>query len=306
MKGALEEVLDNWNDPWWRRQRLLSRVAGPMTRVLYGAGGERVMEKDWDNLFVFDACRHDLFEEVLGTDRFDDYRRMRSRGENSPEWMRNNFNGGQFPDTIYVVANPWTGVLDRGVFFEVVDVFDRVNEFASTHSDPEFDWERIGTVPASVMNAVASDIHEDHPNKRLIVHYFQPHHPVIGRADGEIDVDERLEPREGLITGKISRQDIWEGYGRNLEYVFHHARRLHDHLDGKTAITADHGELFGEVLWPIPIRGYAHPAGVYHPRLTTVPWAELAGDRRTITEGELSDEEHRTNEELLRKLGYLD
>jgi len=263
------------------------------------------MERDWDNLLIFDACRADMFEAVLGTDQFDSYDRIKSLGENSPNWIRRNFNGGTYDDTIYVVANPWTEVLDPGTFFEVVDVFANIDRYEDRLPEDHPDWEELGTVPASLVNDVAQDLHERYPEKRLVVHFFQPHNPVIGASDGSIDIDESLEPRFNLIDGDITTEDIWEGYSRNLRYVFHHARELISDINGKTAITADHGELLGEVLWPIPVRGYAHPNGVFHPNLVTVPWAVVEGERRTVTGGEVSRENLAADEERLRNLGYL-
>ncbi|GAA0671466.1 hypothetical protein GCM10009020_17400 [Natronoarchaeum mannanilyticum] len=284
---------------------MLSRVVGPLTRLIYGSGGEDVMSRDWDNLFIFDACRSDMFEEVVGVDQFDSYETIRSKGGNSPEWIRNNFNGKTYNDTIYVVANPWTHVLEQDIFFKVIDVFEE-KEMVQSCSSIDFEkWDDVGTVPASVMNDVTRKIHDTHPDKRLIVHYFQPHDPVIGRGDGEIEIDEELEPRTNLVTGRVSPGEIWDGYSRNLQYVYHYAEKLMDDLDGKTVISADHGELLGEILWPIPVRGYAHPEGVYHPNLTTVPWAEIDGERREIAAGQGNHDRISKNKERLRDLGYL-
>jgi len=59
---------------------------------------------------------------------------------------------------------------------------------------------------------------------------------------------------------------------------------LLDELDGKSVVTSDHGNLFGERLWPIPIRRYGHPRGLRHPALIDVPWHEVPFEtRREIT-----------------------
>lgn len=47
-------------------------------------------------------------------------------------------------------------------------------------------------------------------------------------------------------------------------------------------VTSDHGNLFGEVAWPVPLRVYGHPAGIRSPELVTVPYAVSDGQRREI------------------------
>lgn len=47
---------------------------------------------------------------------------------------------------------------------------------------------------------------------------------------------------------------------------------LAEELPGKTVITADHGNLFGERATPFPIPVYFHPSNVRISSLTEVPW----------------------------------
>jgi hypothetical protein len=303
LNDKYKEILNNFCDPWWRRQRLLSRVVSPLTKGLYDPGKINIIREDWDNLLLFDACRADMFEETFDTTRFDSYSRVRSNAENSPEWLRKNIDNKDLSDTIYITANPWVQKIKPTGLFKLVDVFENINQY---ETDSEINWDKLGTVPASLMNKVAIKINKKHPKKRLIIHYFQPHDPVIGDTDGTIDIDESIEPRTALVTGNISREKIWEGYKRNLEYVFHHATNLLEKIDGNSIITADHGELLGERLWPIPIRGYAHPAGVYHPNLLTVPWAKIEGNKREIIAGDMKDVNFSENKERLKNLGYID
>jgi len=296
------ELKENYDDPWWRRQRLLSRFVSPVTKILYDRGGFNIMDKEWDNLLIFDACRADMFEEAIDLSYFDSYSRLTSNAENSPEWLRNNFRGRTPADTIYVSANPWIPQVRPEGFFRLIDVFDNIEEY---DLQDDVDWEELQTVPAPLMNEIAREAHESYPNKRLIVHYFQPHDPVIGNRDGSVEIDTELEPRQSLVTGQISRAEIWDGYKRNLGYVFQHAKELLTELNGTSVITADHGELLGEYLWPIPIRGYAHPAGVYHPNLLTVPYAVVRSGKRKITEGEMENADFGESTDRLKDLGYL-
>lgn len=65
---------------------------------------------------------------------------------------------------------------------------------------------------------------------------------------------------------KIPKDEIIEAYEENLEIVLQHAEELAENLDGKTVITADHGELLGE-------KGlFSHPNKFEAKKLRKVPW----------------------------------
>ena len=49
-----------------------------------------------------------------------------------------------------------------------------------------------------------------------------------------------------------------------------HALKLEKKLSGKTVITSDHSEAFGELTFPLPIRVYGHPGNVHIPVLVKV------------------------------------
>jgi hypothetical protein len=100
---------------------------------------------------------------------------------------------------------------------------------------------------------------------------------------------------------------VWDAYRENLEIALTHVRDLVDHLDGKTVISADHGNLVGDRLWPIPVKGYAHPGGLRHDALTKVPWFELPYEsRRQVASNppERSAPRPEADEEKLAALGY--
>jgi hypothetical protein len=83
---------------------------------------------------------------------------------------------------------------------------------------------------------------------------------------------------------------------------------LLENVDGRVAITADHGNLFGE--WGL----YGHPMHTPVPALLAVPWAEATGVDRRTRDPELEPPESlpvsrvygETDErERLEALGYL-
>jgi len=312
---AVGDVVANLDDRYWWRERFQDRVVAPVLNGVHGTEGVDVVDEDWDNLLVLDACRADMFEAVADVGSFEEYRRVRSAGSSSPDWIAANFAGRSLGDVVYVTANPWVAREAPASFRELVDVWSETaapDLGTDALESQDLATSPTTTVTATELNDAVRSAFERHPNKRFVVHYFQPHAPCIGRRDGSLksdaELDLRLHPGEPLSAGRIDRDAVWSAYEENLGYVLEHARQLAAELGGKTVFTADHGELFGERLWPFPLRGYAHPQGLHHPALVTVPWAEqTAGERREITEGETSATE--TGEaavtDRLEDLGYL-
>lgn len=316
LRYAATEIGNHYDDRDWWHQRIQSRVAGPILGLRNGFDGIDVMDADWDNLLVLDACRADMFEETIDTDQFDDYGRIISKGSSSPEWMRKNFAGKTFGNTVYITANPWISKVAPDSFHEVVNLWIMEEDVRGEDLEDAVSLEDLGfswgvTITAEELNEVVREVADEYPNKRYIVHYFQPHAPCIGRPDGETipdeEVDVDLHPGDTLKHGVVEYDEVWDAYTDNLQYAFHHANKLAEDLGGRSVFTADHGEMFGEWLWPVPMRGYAHPSGLRHKRLIEVPWAvKETGTRRRIIEGEVTH--HEADEEevdaRLRDLGY--
>lgn len=74
--------------------------------MIYGTGGIDVMDQDWDNLIILDACRADYFEQVADLSIFDEYRVVTSKASATPEFVEKTFTGREFGDTVYVNSNP--------------------------------------------------------------------------------------------------------------------------------------------------------------------------------------------------------
>lgn len=317
LSHILSEITKNYDDRHWWRERVQERVISPALKTIYSQSGINVSSQDWDNLLVLDACRSDMFESVVETNEFDEYRTVRSQGSSSPDWISANFADRELGDVVYITANPWVAKEAPSSFHKIVDVWAKEQGEDGSLDTTELAQRDLATSPAATvtaqrLNTVVEEVATEYPNKRYIVHYFQPHAPCIGNRDGSIkdetEMDLLLHPGKPLYEDRVNREDVWTAYEENLGYVMTHAWNLAEELGGKSVFTADHGELFGDWLWPFPVRGYAHPQGLHHPRLLTVPWAKkTVGSRRDIRSGSISKTET-TSEDVtqqLEKLGYL-
>jgi len=281
-RHALSEVRKNWTSfNWWRNRVFVPFVFGTATRLhpRYPGYDEavHVMEEEWDTLIVLDACRADFFEEVADLDRFDGYSARVSLGSHSSEWTRRNFQGESFGDTVYVSANPHTSLEAGDAFHHIVELWET-----------DFD-ENVGVVRPETVRDAAIEAHEQFPDKRLIVHFMQPHGPFIG---SEIGDDHRNE------------SEYWQAYRENLEHVLPFAEDLFDAVPGKTVITADHGQAYTDgIKDSLGIGG--HKPRLRFPSLVEVPWAVLEGERREIHAAETGEAQGENVQERLKDLGYL-
>jgi hypothetical protein len=290
---AAGELAQNWDSQMWWRHRIGARVIGPFHTRVYPTrkGSTYVLEEDWDVLVVLDACRADLLEEVVDTGRFDAYRRVKSPGSRTPEWTRQNFGGRRLGDTVYVASNGWVSTELDDTFHELIEVWKAVEGRCRPHHITE----------------AAEAAHADHPDKRLIVHYLQPHRPFI---TSEVGFDEEFtdNPWRALANGEVDRETVWRLYRENLEAVFDEAYDLASGLPGRAVMTADHGNLLGERTYPIPIRLYGHPEGVRHPGLVDVPWGVIeSADRPAIVDegvGRVDEGSAADVRQHLEDLGY--
>lgn len=312
VKYAIGEIEEHYDDLQWWRQRFYHRVLGPITQRV-APDGIDVMALDWDNLLVLDACRADDFERMVGTSQFDDYQVVTSRASATPEWIETNFEGRTFGDTVYVSGNPWVSKIAPDAFHDIKNIWledykieQKELSGADTLADLGIPFEE--TVTAERVNEAARHAAAEHDDKRLIVHYIQPHAPYIGNSDGSTKDDiPPYHPGEHLRFGEVDHQVIRKLYRENLEYVWQHASRLVEELEGRTVVTSDHGEMFGERLFSfLPFRGYDHPIGLHSSELIEVPWAVVDGSRRPISDDGVQtiSVDQGAVDKHLRDLGY--
>jgi len=200
-------------------------------------------DEDWDNLILLDACRYDDYAELTpfeGT-----VEKRESKGSASKQFVWGNFHKKELHDVVYVSGNQW--------YPRLLSETEFTSEVHSYH-DVERDI-RDGYVPSpeAVTNA-ALRLAKEHPNKRLIIHYMQPHKPYLGQNS------ELFTYHNGLGAtfreSHASHSELLTAYRDNLRLVLEEVQSMAAQLQGKTVISSDHGELLGERVSPIPIRGY--------------------------------------------------
>lgn len=271
-------------------------------RRRYG-DGIRVMERDWDNLFILDACRYDVFADQID---IEGHLEPATGFIHTPAFIEANFVGREFHDTVYVTSNPHLELLEsKSSFYAIESAMDR------------WDSELQTVHPEDVME-VAQQAYETYDQKRIIVHFMQPHLPFIGPSSKELrerfdfrgwgikylDKDIKgIKEKQAAERGLISDAEFRTCYEENLEICLPYVEQLVEQFDGKSVITADHGEMLGERLFLKKRYGHGFPP---NEPLCTVPWFVVdAAQRREIVPGDPVEFEAHDEEELEDQLEYL-
>lgn len=291
--------------------RILKYPFEVLLQLQYGSPTNHFTQ-DWDNLLILDACRYDTFGAVSELDG--DLDSIISLGSATLEWLDKTIGDRTYYDTVVVTAQP-RYVRYESQFHAVDHIWDK-----------GWDEELNVTPPGPVVEGMKT-AREKYPDKRLVAHFMQPHTPYIGefardrigirtgdspardRALGnDVSGDDWYHALDALEDGKLSKDVVQKAYYENLRHVLQEIRELVKILDGKTVVSADHGDLFGEWAWPYPRRLYGHPPEIPAVKLRQVPWLVVDGERRETnseppqTTNQIDDSQvsHR-----LQQLGYL-
>lgn len=240
----------------------------------------RVLDREWDYLIVLDACRYDMFKIVVNKDS--DF--IISGGSVTQEWLRWNFKDIYF-DVVYIAGNPHLSnynlskTFGRNPFYKVIDVWD-------------FGWDKdLKTVPPNRVTESTLEALKTYPNKRMIIHYNQPHHPFLGNKDllkyddgtwYKLDKsnwrNKKISIFEAAESGIISIKTLWKGYIKNLKIVMNEVYKLVQELSGKIIITSDHGNHLGEYMI------FGHISHLRTKELVKVPWFVIKDEVKKVQE----------------------
>jgi len=273
--------------------------------------GKSIFDMDWDVCAILDACRYDYYERLMNQQDFTgDLKCRQSRASSTTEWLNINFSENIHSDTVYITGNPQ-------YYIHSDDLFPTFHE--TIHVWQERWDEKLQTVHPSTMSEALTTAAKKYPNKRLLAHYVQPHIPFIGEVGKEkfpISTTEtsgdnwnaarRFWPSIRRDEREYSREELVNAYRENLQLVVNSVIPTAKSLEGKVIITADHGQLLGERISPIPIREYAHPAGIYVPELINTPLYSLPyNSRRNVKDGSLESNNNKTDENVEKRLNAL-
>lgn len=272
--------------------------------------GIDIMKEDWDNLIILDACRADIFKQLCSVDeRVEEKRAIAPR---TPLFIERTFADEQYHDTVYITSNPH------------VERIAGEHTFHNLHQLWKQSWsDKYQSVLPKDVTRQAKKIAERYPHKKLIIHYMQPHEPFIGERGHQFMQENNLRGfgPKGAESGQgyklyhakkygfvdASDQELISYYSENLKEVLDSVSSLVRNLEGKTVITADHGELIGDTVGTLPMKGYGHPK-LHVDGLLTVPWYESTHEirRRITTESPIDEVNDDTDSAIdrLESLGY--
>lgn len=262
--------------------------------------GTNVFSRDWDVLVLLDTCRVDALRDVAPEYEFlSDIDSLRSVGGRSPEWIAKTFTR-EYEETINDTAYLSANVFSRQILQErhhesvsstdvnlaysllgripTVDVsalgrFEYLYEYEPVGEDGPLGHEDGGTPPRYVTDRGIA-VSRKYDFERIILHYLQPHPPYVANA---IQENRELADHESDWWGYLGRtgdfETIWNTYLDELRFVLDDVELLLANIDADTvAISADHGESFGE-YWE-----FGHKTGSINPKVRNVPWVETTAE----------------------------
>jgi len=274
-------------------------------------------------LIVLDACRYDILDEY-----FNDYFEGQIRPaftycRNTFQYMRTNWEE-KYSITYISAATPVNSEVDfesgktetagmRRDSEKLIELYQgytpsnhirEIIDVWKTHWDP-----KLGVAPPEPVTDCA--IEKAKTVDRLVVHYFQPHQPYIGKTNHRENIDSHDDAEYAIVStgaqeraknGEISNSRLRQLYRDTLLRVLSQVCRLVRKTDFNTIVLiGDHGESLGEYSL------YGHPDRA-NPYIQTVPWAKIQ-DVKHVVGNAHSKKDHTTEEgtvsERLEDLGYI-
>lgn len=276
------KILKHLKQPYFLRNLILNKL---ISIVFQKVKGQNIFEDDWDNLIILDACRYDCFKYFYDKNYLGGkISKRKSLGAHTVSFLQNNFTEKYYDNLIYITANPFVNKNLKDKVYKIIPVWkDGWNE--ENH-----------TVLPEVMFQKTIETLLKHPHCKFIIHFMQPHYPYIGYdlSDNSVEILRELvsENKEikfnqtikksffnlysSRIYSIIPRERQLKLYLNNLKLTLPVVNKLVNSLPGKSVVTSDHGEAFGERIHPIiPFRFFGHKKGIKMPELIEVPWLAI-------------------------------
>jgi hypothetical protein len=131
------------------------------------------MEEQWNVAIILDACRYDVFKDLyrhyLRTGRLE----RRLGASDTLDWLHTVFNSNKTKNTVYVSAHP--GINSKDIpwgRFNACEKFYKVYDAWLSG----WDWDIGSALPSEVAKTAIQAINE-HRDRRIIIHFIQPHFP---------------------------------------------------------------------------------------------------------------------------------
>ncbi len=229
------------------------------------------MELEWDCLIILDACRYDYFEKNYQKYFKGTLKKETSETNDTMKWANLNF-PEHYPSVIYISTIPYINSAvetkdkngltfdGRKHFFEVIDC----------------DWdEKMGTILPENVNLKVLQALTRYPDKKLIIHYLQPHDPYISENYKKyFNLKQAEENKNHLrqpdyIKMEEGIEGIRKAYEENLNVVMNAITEILPSLKGRILIIGDHGEYLGE-------HGlFGHLVNDRHKEIWEIPYLEV-------------------------------
>ncbi len=185
---------------------------------------------DWDYAVILDACRYDSFEshyrEYLDGGSLD----KRIGASCTTQWLRTVFQEN-YPEIVYVSGNPWVNSITAWDGFEPYTKFGEILDVWKRGWDEEKE-----TVPPEKVTEAAISASQNYPEKRLIIHYLQPHYPYLSKeipSNIQMYFD-GVDGRNGVKNSKLLK--FFKFVNERLERMLGRERfwKFRNYLDMKT------------------------------------------------------------------------
>ena len=132
-----------------------------------------LMEERWDIAIVLDACRYDVFKEVYLEFLQRGHLEQRLGASDTFDWLHSAFNGNGTSNIVYISAHP--GINGKGVQWGGFNARERFHEVIDAWLDA-WNWDLGSAAPAEVAR-IAEKAIDNNPQRKVIVHFMQPHFP---------------------------------------------------------------------------------------------------------------------------------